>query len=57
VVLDTYDEGVQLLRTAADQLHLTADNVAIQDLARIQGQGQSVLRGVGIVTGLGVSER
>ncbi|HZW06467.1 MAG TPA: flagellar basal body P-ring protein FlgI, partial [Phycisphaerales bacterium] len=31
---------------------LSADNVFIQDLARIQGQGQSVLRGVGIVTGL-----
>lgn len=39
--------------TAADQSHLSADNVAIQDLARIQGQGESVLRGVGIVTGLG----
>jgi flagellar P-ring protein precursor FlgI len=37
--------------TAIDA-RLTADNVAIQDLARIQGQGESVLRGVGIVTGL-----
>ncbi|MFT3685825.1 MAG: flagellar basal body P-ring protein FlgI [Phycisphaerales bacterium] len=31
---------------------LTADNVAIQDLVRIRGQGETVLRGVGIVTGL-----
>lgn len=31
---------------------ITADNVYIQDLARIQGQGESTLRGVGIVTGL-----
>ncbi|MDP1663469.1 MAG: flagellar basal body P-ring protein FlgI [Phycisphaerales bacterium] len=38
-----YDPSVQL----------TADNIAIQDIARIQGQGVSILRGVGIVTGLG----
>lgn len=37
---------------ASSEPRLTADNVAIQDLARIQGQGESVLRGVGIVTGL-----
>ncbi|MBY0309257.1 MAG: flagellar basal body P-ring protein FlgI [Phycisphaerales bacterium] len=36
----------------AAEPRLTADNVSIQDLARIQGQGESVLRGVGIVTGL-----
>lgn len=30
----------------------TTDVTTVQDLARIQGQGESVLRGVGIVTGL-----
>lgn len=36
-----------------DSPRVTADNVQIQELCRIQGQGESVLRGVGIVTGLG----
>ena len=39
-------------RADGDGPQLSADNVFIQDLARIQGQGESVLRGVGIVTGL-----
>lgn len=38
--------------SAAGGGRLTADNVSVQDLARIGGQGSSVLRGVGIVTGL-----
>lgn len=35
-----------------NQIRQTADVVMVQDLARIQGQGINVLRGMGLVTGL-----
>lgn len=39
--------------TSADEpAAFTTDVISVQEIARIQGQGESVLRGIGIVTGL-----
>lgn len=36
----------------ADLASVNTDVISVQEIARIQGQGESVLRGIGIVTGL-----